>query len=63
MNVLVMSKLDEFLNLPNPFELCSDHFPGRLCQPGGICKDPTVWLDVARPPPKYIFKDNMSLMN
>ncbi len=52
-----MSKLDEFLILPNPFELCPDHFPGRLCQPGGICKDPTVWLDGARPPPKYFFKD------
>jgi MFS-type transporter involved in bile tolerance (Atg22 family) len=26
-------------------------------------KDPTVWLDGARPPPKYISQNNMSLTN
>ncbi len=29
----------------------------------GITKDPTVWLDGARSPPKYVFKNNMSLEN
>jgi hypothetical protein len=29
----------------------------------GINKDPPVWLDGARPPPKYVFKNNMSWMN
>ncbi len=28
---------------------------------GGINMDPTLWLNEARPPPKYVFKDNMSL--
>jgi len=40
----------------NPLELCSDHFPGLLYWPGGVNKDHTVWLDEARPLPKYIFK-------
>ncbi len=26
-------------------------FHSQLCQPGGLNKDPTVWLDGARPPP------------
>ncbi len=26
----------------NPLELCSFHFPGRLCWPGALNKDPTV---------------------
>jgi len=30
---------------------------------GGVNKDSTVWLDGARPPPKYAFKNNMSLTN
>jgi hypothetical protein len=38
-------------SLSNPSELCSDHFPSRFCQPGVLNKDPTVWLDGARPPP------------
>jgi hypothetical protein len=28
---------------------------------GGINMNPTVWLNEARPAPKYIFKNNMSL--
>ncbi len=34
-----------------------------LCQSGGINKDTTVWLDGARPPPTYIFKNTLSLTN
>jgi len=29
----------------------------------GISKDPNVWLDGDRPPPKFIFKNDMSLTN
>jgi hypothetical protein len=29
--------------------------------PENINNDPTVWLDGARPPSKYVFKNNMSL--
>jgi hypothetical protein len=29
----------------------------------GISKDPNVWLDGARPPPRYVFNNNMSLTN
>jgi hypothetical protein len=57
-----MSELIEYLSLANPFELCSDHFPCLFFQPVGINKDPTVWPDGARPPPKNVFKNNMSLM-
>jgi len=38
------------LSFSNPLELFSDHFSSQLCQPGGINKGPTVWLDGARPP-------------
>ncbi len=38
----VMSDMVKFLSLLNPLELCSGHFPSRLCQPGCISKDPTV---------------------
>ncbi len=31
-------------------ELCSDHLPSLLCQPGVLYKDPNVWLEGARPP-------------
>jgi hypothetical protein len=44
-------------------ELGSDHFPSGLCQAVGIIKDPAVWLDGARPPPKYIFKKDRSTKN
>jgi len=27
--------LAKFLNLSNPLELCSNHFPSQLCWPGG----------------------------
>jgi hypothetical protein len=46
----------KFSSLSNPLELCSDHFIGQRCQPGGINKDPTIWIDGARLPLKYIFK-------
>jgi hypothetical protein len=39
-----------------------DHFPGWFYWAGDINKDPTVWLDGARPPPKYVFQNNMSSM-
>jgi hypothetical protein len=32
-------------------------------QTGGINKDPPVWLYGARPPPKYVSKNNISSMN
>ncbi len=50
------------LSLSTPLEQCFDNFPDRLCWPGGIIKDHTVWLDGVIPPPKYISKNNMSLM-
>jgi hypothetical protein len=63
--MLVMSELVRVSSLSNLLDLCSDHFPGWLCWPGGINKDLTVWLDGARrrPAPKYIYKNNMSLTN
>ncbi len=30
-------------------ELCADYVSGQLCQPGCLNKDPTVWVDGARP--------------
>ncbi len=56
----VRAELFKFFILSNPLELCSGYFPGQL---GGINKDPTVWPDGTRPPPKCIFKKNKSLMN
>ncbi len=56
-----MTELVEFLSLSNPLEVCLDHFTGQLSSSGCINKDPTVWLDGARPPPKYILKIKMSL--
>ncbi len=58
-----MSEFVEFLSLSNPSELCSENFPDWLCQPEDINKDQTVWLDGARPPPKYVFNNNISLTN
>ncbi len=49
--------------MSNSLELCTYHFPGWLRWPGGINKDPTVWVDGARPPNKYVFKNNISLTN
>jgi hypothetical protein len=46
---MAMSELIKFLSLSNPWKLCSDYFLGRLCQSGVINKDPTVWLDGAKP--------------
>ncbi len=60
---LVISELVKFLSLSNPLELLSNNFPGLLHRPGGINIDPTAWLDGARPPDTYIFKNNISLPN
>ncbi len=62
-DIWLMFDLVEFSSLSNPFELCSDHFPGSHWKPGGINKDPTVWLEGAIPPPKYVFTNNISSMN
>jgi hypothetical protein len=32
------------------------YFSCQLCQPKVFNKDPTVWLDVVRPPPRYVSK-------
>ncbi len=32
-------------------ELCSDYFSGRVCLPGSLSRDPTVWLFGARTSP------------
>jgi hypothetical protein len=32
------------------------HFSGLICCPGSLNKDPTIWLDGARIPQKYICK-------
>jgi hypothetical protein len=45
-----MSEFAEFLSFSNPLKLRSDLFPSCLCRPGVINKDPTAWLDEARPP-------------
>ncbi len=60
---VVISELVKFFCLSNPLELRSDHFPAGLCRSWGIKKDPTIWLDGARPPPKYVFKNFMCLAN
>ncbi len=36
--------------MDSDFKLFSDHFHRRLHWPGGLSKDPTVWLNGARPP-------------
>jgi len=59
----VMSELVKFLSLSNPLARWSDHFPDWLCHPGGINKNPSVWLDGVRPSPKYVFKNNISSKN
>jgi hypothetical protein len=55
--------MSEFFCLLNPLKLSPDHFPVRLLWLGVIYMDLTVWLEGARPPLKYAFKNNMSLMN
>ncbi len=52
----VSSTTSKVENLTQDFEVC----PPRLRWPRGINKDLTVWLNGARPLPKYIFKNNMS---
>jgi hypothetical protein len=44
-------------------ELCSDHFPSRLFQPGGLKKKPAIWQDDDRPPLNYQSSDYMSSTN
>ena len=34
----------------------SDHFPGWLPRSGGIKKDHAIWVDRARPIPKFVFR-------
>ncbi len=57
------NELVKFSGWSNPLDWCSDHFPCWLHWPGDINKDLTVWLDGARLPPKYVFKNAKSLMN
>jgi hypothetical protein len=59
----VMSKLIKFSSLLNPLELRSDHFASLQNLSGGINEDPTDLLDVAKQPPNYVFKNNLSLTN
>jgi hypothetical protein len=60
--LMEMSEIVNFFSWSNPLELCSDNFSGWLWHLGGINKN-TVWLDGTRPPPKYVFKNNLSLTN
>jgi hypothetical protein len=43
-NFFVLSELVES-SANRLLELCSNHFSSRICQPGVLNKDPTVWLD------------------
>ncbi len=55
-----MSKLVKFLSWPYPLEPWSEHFPVQLHRPWGggvVIKDPSVWLDGARPLSEYVFKN------
>jgi hypothetical protein len=61
--MLTPCELVKFLYLSNPLKLRSDHLPSRQSRPWGINKDPTVWLDGTEPPPKYVFKNDISLTN
>ncbi len=63
LNPLVMCKLFKFSSLSNPLKLRWDHLPSRQSRPWGNNKDPTVWLDGARPPPRYVFRNDMILRN
>jgi hypothetical protein len=38
-------------------------FSQLAAQAKGTIREPTVWQDGARPPPKYVFKNKVSLMN
>jgi hypothetical protein len=59
--MLVMSV--KRLSLLNPLELFQDYFSIQLCFSGGINKDPTVWPGGARPPTKFVSKNNMISTN
>ncbi len=58
-----MLALIKFLSLSNPSQPCSVHFPSCLCRQRGTNKDPSVWLDGARPLPKYIYINNIISTN
>jgi hypothetical protein len=60
---LELSNLVKVTSLSNPLEICSNHFPSWLSRQGCINKDPTLWLDWARPSPNDVLKNNMSSMN
>ncbi len=47
---MVMSTLVKFFILLNLLEQCSDYLPVGFASQG-VNKDPSVWLDEARPPP------------
>jgi hypothetical protein len=54
---------DQIFDFLQSIRVCSYNFSSRLCWLGGFNKDPTISLDRARPPPKYVYKNNMSLTN
>jgi hypothetical protein len=58
-----MSELVKFGVGQMDSELCSDHFPSRLFQPGGLKKNPAIWQDEARPPLNYQLSNYMSSTN
>ncbi len=60
---MVMSKLVSFFSLSNILEPCSDYFLSHLCHLRGINRDITICLNGGKPPPKYVSRINMSLMN
>jgi hypothetical protein len=63
---LAIPKVVEISSFSNPLEIVLDDFPTRVCQPAlliTVNKDTTVWVDGARPPSRYVFKNNISLMS
>jgi hypothetical protein len=52
-------RVGQFFSFSNPLELCSKHIPAGFAGQGGINKDCTIWLDGAKIPPKYTFKNNI----
>jgi len=45
-------KVHQIGSSPNPLELAQIIFPAGFASHGVLDKDPTVWLNGARPPPK-----------
>jgi hypothetical protein len=60
---LVISKLVKFSSLVESTRAMSRSFSRPALPAGGIDTDPTVWLDGAKSPLKYVFKNNMGLTN